>query len=316
LLDMPPLQFADLPGLRMSYYEAGPKDDPVPMVLLHGWPELAFSWRHQIKAFAAAGRRVIAPDQRGFGATPGPEDRALYDLDHLTADIVHLLDHLKIERAIVVGHDWGGAVAWGFPMRYPDRTAGVIGLNTPHAARAPVDPIAIYRKRFGDSMYIVQFQDSQAPDGVFASRVEATFDALMRKPSTRPAGPTNLDLVSLVRDYDPARDHRAPILDADERAVFIDAFRRSGFTGGINWYRNITRNWERAASLDYTLRMPCLMITAEQDAVLPPSASQGMEALIPDLERHNVMDSGHWTQQEQAQEVNRVILDWRRRRFG
>jgi microsomal epoxide hydrolase/non-specific protein-tyrosine kinase len=267
----------------MGFYEAGPKDDPAPLVLLHGWPELAFSWRHQIKASAAAGRRVIAPDQRGFGATPGPEDRALYDLDHLTADIVHLIDHLKIERAIVVGHDWGGAVAWGFPMRYPDRTAGVVGLNTPHAARAPV---------------------------------EATFDALMRKASTRPAGPTNLDLVSLVRDYDPARDLRAPILDADERAVFIESFRRSGFTGGINWYRNITRNWERAASLDYTLRMPCLMITAEQDVVLPPSASQGMEALIPDLERHNVMESGHWTQQEQAQEVNRVILDWRRRRFG
>ena len=138
----------------------------------------------------------------------------------------------------------------------------------------------------------------------------------MRKPPAGPAGQTNLDLVSLIRNYDPARDTRAPVLDADERRVFVDTFKRTGFTGGINWYRNFTRNWERAADLDHTIRVPCLMITAARDAVLPPSASQGMEALIADLERHNVEDSGHWTQQEQPDEVSRVILDWRRRRFG
>ena len=311
MLNMPPLQFADLPGQRMGFYDAGPKDDPAPLVLLHGWPELAFSWRHQIKAFADAGRRVIAPDQRGYGATPGPEAVEAYDLDHLTGDIVHLLDHLKMRQAIVVGHDWGGAVAWGFAMRHPERTAGVVGLNTPHAAHAPVDPLAIYRKRFGERFYILQFNASAAPDRIFAERVEAVFDALMRKPPFTPGGATNLDLVSLVRDYDASRDQRAHILTAAEKAVFVEAFRRSGFTGGINWYRNITRNWERAASLDYHIDKPCLMITAQKDAVLPPSASQGMEALIPDLARHNVEDSGHWTQQEQPHEVNRVILDWR-----
>jgi pimeloyl-ACP methyl ester carboxylesterase len=316
MIDMPPLQFADLPGLRMGYYDSGPKDDSAPLVLLHGWPELAFSWRHQIKALAEAGRRVIAPDQRGYGATPGPADVEDCDLDHLTGDIAHLLDHLGIEKAVIVGHDWGGIVGWGFALRHAKRTAGIVGLNTPHYARPPADPIAILRRRHGDRMYIVQFQDSDAPDQVFAQRMEATFDALMRKPPSSPSGPTNLDLVSLVKNYDPARDTRAHVLDADERAVFVETFRRTGFAGGINWYRNFTRNWERAASLDHAIRVPCLMITAQRDAVLPPSASQGMEALIADLERHNVEDSGHWTQQEQPDEVSRVILDWRRRRFG
>ena len=315
MLDMPPLQFADLPGLRMGYYDAGSRDDPMPMVLLHGWPELAFSWRHQIKAFADAGRRVIAPDQRGYGATPGPAEVEAYDLDHLTGDIAHLLDHLGIEKAVVVGHDWGGIVAWGFALRQRARASGVVSLNTAHFARPPADPIAILRRRHGDSMYIVQFQDSDVPDRIFAEHVEATFDALMRKAPADTGGPVNLDLVSLVTHYDPARETRAHVLDSAERAVFVETFRRTGFTGGINWYRNFTRNWERGERLDHVVRVPCLMITAEKDAVSPPSASRGMEALIPDLERHNVVDSGHWTQQERPDEVTRVILDWRRRRF-
>ena len=183
MLDMPPLQHADFPGLRMGYYEAGPKSDPNPLVLLHGWPELAFSWRHQIKTLSEAGCRVIAPDQRGYGATPGPEAVKDYDLDRLTQDIASLLDHLQIEKAIVVGHDWGGIVGWGFPLRHPTRAAGIVGLNTPHLPRPPADPIAILRKRFGDSMYIVRFQDpAREPDRIFAENVDKLFDFMLRKP--------------------------------------------------------------------------------------------------------------------------------------
>ncbi len=318
MLDMPPLQFADLPGLRMGFYEAGPDTDPTPIVLLHGWPELAFSWRHQIKALSEAGCRVIAPDQRGYGATPGPEAVEDYDLQHLTGDIAHLLDHLKIDKAIVVGHDWGGFVGWGFPLRYPDRVAGVVGVNTPHLPRPPVDPIAIFRKRFGDSMYIVRFQDpAREPDRIFAANVEKLFDFMLRKPPpARAAGaPINLDFPTIVANYDPARDPRPSIVSPEEKAVFVEAFRHAGFTGGINWYRNFTRNWERSAGLDHTIRVPCLMISAELDAVLPPAMSEGMETLIPDLERHLVKGSGHWTQQEFPDEVSQTILEWRRRRF-
>ncbi|MBC7582733.1 MAG: alpha/beta hydrolase [Tardiphaga sp.] len=320
MIDMPPLHFAEVNGIRMGYYDSGPISDTPPMLLCHGWPELAFSWRHQIKALAAAGIRVIAPDQRGFGATDRPEHVEDYDIAHLTADLVGLLDHLQIDRAIFVGHDWGGFVVWQMPLRYPDRVAGVVGINTPHLARAPVDPIAIYRKRFGDTMYVVQFQDSQEPDRIFAENVATTFEVFMRKPMPLAPGVAaarpNLAFPQLVEAYDAAKDRRLPILTDEEKQVFVETYTETGFTGGINWYRNITRNWEHSADLDHTVRVPALMIMAEHDAVLPPSMADGMERLVPDLEKHLVRDSGHWTQQEKPDEVSALLIAWRRRRFG
>ena len=333
MIEMPPLRYAQVNGIRIGYYDAGPASDAPPMVLCHGWPELAFSWRHQIKALAESGIRVIAPDQRGYGATDRPDSVEDYDIEHLTGDLVGLLDHLNIDRAIFVGHDWGGFIVWQMPLRYLDRVAGVVGINTPHSDRAPVDPLQIYRKRFGEQMYIVQFQDpAREPDRIFAADVGKTFDFFMRKPMSRqpqPATPhetstagigaaatTNLAFPQMVAGYDPARDRRPNILSEDEKQVFVEAFERSGFTGGINWYRNMTRNWERSLGLDHIVRVPSLMIMAENDPVLPPSAADGMERLIPDLEKYLVRNSGHWTQQEQPDEVSARLLEWRRRRFG
>jgi pimeloyl-ACP methyl ester carboxylesterase len=327
---MPPIQFAQTNGIRMGYYEAGPKTDKPPIVLCHGWPELAFSWRHQIKALSAAGHRVIAPDQRGYGATDRPEPVEAYDLEQLTSDLAGLLDHLKIDKAIFVGHDWGGFVVWQMGIRQPQRVAGIVGVNTPHNPRAPMDPIALFRKRFGDSMYIVQFQDpARNPDKIFAANVEKTFDFFMRKPPPRKAeappppvagvggAPTlNLAFPQIVQAYDPSKDPRQRILAPEETAVFVETFKRTGFTGGINWYRNFTRNWERSAHLDHTIKVPALMIMAENDAVLPPSAADGMEKIVPDLEKHLVRDCGHWTQQEKPGEVSQAIIAWRRKRFG
>src|ERR1700759_5127317 len=317
MIEMPPLQFAQVNGIRMGYYEAGPTTDTPPVVLCHGWPELAFSWRHQIKALSEAGIRVIAPDQRGYGATDRPERVEDYDMEHLTGDPIGLLDHLKIDKAIFVGHDWGGFVVWQMPLRHPSRVAGVVGVNTPHWDRAPVDPIELFKKRFGDSMYIVQFQDpAREPDRIFGSRVEQTFDAFMRKPLPRKvdpndkgvggggANPINLAFPQMIAAYDAKHDPRTPILSADEKKVFVDTFSKTGFTGGINWYRNFTRNWQRSEGLDHTVRVPALMIMAENDAVLPPSAADGMEKLVPDLEKYLVKGSGHWTQQEKPDEVS------------
>jgi len=330
MIEMPPLQFARTNGIRMGYYESGPKNDTPPVVLCHGWPELAFSWRHQIKALGEAGIRVIAPDQRGYGATDRPEAVEDYDIEHLTGDLVGLLDHLNIQKAIFVGHDWGGFVVWQMPLRHFDRVAGVVGINTPHTERAPSDPIELLRKRFGEQMYIVQFQDrGRAADKIFNSRAEQTFDAFMRKPvprgdvSTEPptagvgASPRlNLAFPQMIANYDARHDPRTPILSADEKKVFVDAFTQSGFTGGINWYRNMSRNWQRSAGLDHTVRVPSLMIMAENDHVLPPSSADGMEKLIPDLEKYLVRDSGHWTQQEKPEEVSAKLIEWRRKRFG
>src|SRR6185312_8065968 len=151
---MPEVQYADVNGVRLAYYEAGPRKG-APIVLCHGFPELAFSWRHQIKALADAGRWVIAPDQRGYGLSDRPAPVEAYDIEHLTGDMVGLLDHIGAAKGVFVGHDWGGIVVWQMPLRHPDRTAGVVGLNTPFMPRAPVDPIAVMRQRLGDEMYIV-----------------------------------------------------------------------------------------------------------------------------------------------------------------
>ena len=333
MIEMPPPQFADVNGIRMGFYEAGPKSDKLPIVLCHGWPEMAFSWRHQIKALSDAGFRVIAPDQRGYGATDRPEAVEAYSIENLTADLIGLLDHLKIDKAIFVGHDWGGFIVWQMPLRYAARVAGVVGVNTPHTPRTSEDPIALLRKKYGDHLYIAQFQDpSRKADKIFDSRVAEAFDFFMRKPMPRKPsasvssdGPPaaglgaspklNMAFPQMVAGYDAKLDPREKILSPEEMQVFVDAFTKSGFTGGINWYRNMTGNWQRSADIDHTVRVPSLMIMAEHDEVLPPSACNGMENIVPDLEKYLVKGSGHWTQQEKPDEVSGAIVEWRRRRF-
>jgi pimeloyl-ACP methyl ester carboxylesterase len=317
---MPPVKTAPVNGIEMAYYEAGPRQG-VPIVLCHGFPELAFSWRHQLKALADAGRWVIAPDQRGYGGTSRPEAVTDYDMEHLTGDLVGLLDHLGAEKAIFVGHDWGGIVVWQMPLMHPDRVAGVIGLNTPFLPRAPADPILIMRNRFGPDMYIVWFQTPGEPDQVLGADVDKTMRFFMRRPramqaAAEPAeGGSTFAFKELLAQWDGDYERDAFLTPA-ELAVFVDTFGRTGFTGGINWYRNFTRNWERAADLPTRIDgLPCLMITAEKDPVLSPAMAEPMPAFVGDLETHMVEGSGHWTQQEKPEEVNRLILDWLDRRF-
>ncbi|MCR5876338.1 alpha/beta hydrolase [Phenylobacterium sp. J426] len=307
-------------GVDIAYYEAGPREG-MPVVLCHGFPELAFSWRHQIKALADAGRWVIAPDQRGYGLSEKPGEVEAYDMANLTADLVGLLDHLGVEKAIFCGHDWGGIVVWQMPLMHPERVAGVIGLNTPFLPRAPVDPITIFRHRFGPDMYIVWFQTRDEPEAVLGEDPEKTMRFFMRKPAAMRAAtqPTEGGSTFAFRDLLRAWDGETggdPLLTPDELKVFADAFREGGFFGPVSWYRNFTRNWERQANLPNRLDgLPCLMITAELDAVLTPEMAEPMKALVGDLEMAMVEGSGHWTQQEKPGEVNRLILDWLDRRF-
>jgi pimeloyl-ACP methyl ester carboxylesterase len=324
---MPPVQYADLGEVRLAYYEAGPREG-TPVVFCHGFPELAFSWRHQLKACADAGRHAIAPDQRGYGLTTRPEPTQAYDLVHLTDDLTRLLDHLQLEKAVFCGHDWGGFVVWQMGLRHPDRTAGVIGVNTPFMPRGPADPIAIMRERLGEEMYIVHFQKPGEADAALAADVGKTMNFFLKRPfpgmtavgegfatERAPGDPSVFPLVRMLEGYDPAADPRPTFLTPEELAVFVETFERTGFTGGINWYRNMTRNWERSEAIVDKVIQPSLMVMAELDAVLPPSAADGMEAYVPDLEKALIKGSGHWTQQEQPEATNRVILDWLDRRF-
>lgn len=323
---MPPVQYADVNGVRMAYYEAGPRKG-MPVVLCHGFPETAFSWRHQLKALSEAGRWVIAPDQRGYGLTERPDAVEAYDIDCLTGDLAGLLDHLGAEKGVFVGHDWGGIVVWQMALRRPERVAGVIGVNTPFMPRAPIDPIEIMRKRLGEEMYIVHFQKPAEADAALGADVEKTMRFFMKKPpagqapsrgmaSERKEGdPSVFPLVRMVEAYDPAFDTRGEFLNPEEFDAFVEIFESTGFTGGINWYRNMSRNWRLCEGQEDRVTQPALMVMAEKDAVLPPSAADGMERYVPDLEKALVEDSGHWTQQEQPAAVNRILLDWLDRRF-
>ncbi|MFV1941725.1 alpha/beta hydrolase [Pseudomonas luteola] len=328
---MPPARIAQVNGIQMAYYEAGPRmtgsKPAIPIVLCHGFPELAFSWRHQIKALSEAGYWVIAPDQRGYGLTERPQAVEAYDMEHLTGDLVGLLDHLGIEKAIFCGHDWGGLLVWQMPLLHPDRTAGVIGLNTPYLPRPPVEPIEAMRQRMGDEMYQVHFQKPGEADSVFNRDARKVFSFLMKKPGGDEVDGAGIAkakaseqgsafaLVRWLEAYQPEQDTRETFLTEEEFNVFVETFSRTGFTGGINWYRNITRNWERSANLPTEINVPSLMVTADQDAFLPPSMSEGMETYVHDLQRGAIQSSGHWTQQERPDEVNRVFLHWLLLRF-
>ena len=325
---MPPVRYADLGEVRLAYYETGPARG-MPVVFCHGFPELAFSWRHQLKACATAGRRAIAPDQRGYGLSSRPQPVEAYDIVHLTGDLARLLDHLKLEKAVFCGHDWGGAVVWQMALRHPDRTAGVIGVNTPFTPRSSSDPIETMRQRLGEEMYIVHFQKPGEADQALGADVAKTMGFFLRRPppgaaasvgagfatERKPGDASVFPLVRMLEAYQPSADPRESFLSDGELAVFVDTFRRTGFTGGINWYRNMSRNWRLGEGVADKVTAPSLMVMAELDAVLPPSAADGMEAFVPDLEKTLIAGSGHWTQQERPEETSRVILDWLARRF-
>ena len=321
---MPPVQHAKVNGIDMAYYEVGPRKG-TPLVFCHGFPELAFSWRHQLKACEAAGVWAIAPDQRGYGLTSRPQAVTDYDMEHLTGDLVGLLDHVGADKAVFCGHDWGGIIVWQMPLLHPDRCAGIIGLNTPQMPRAPIDPIAIMRAAMGEDMYIVWFQKPGEADAALAADVDKTMRFFMRRPdlnaqaaaqAAATAGePLTFAFGQALADWDKS-DTANQLLSPEELKFFVEAFERTGFTGGINWYRNLTRNWERAADLPTRIdAIPCLMIMAENDVVLSPAMANGMEDRIGDLEKALIKESGHWTQQEKPEEVNRLIIDWMGRRF-
>ena len=177
---MPPAQVGSTNDLQMCFYELGLRGSGPPVIFCHGFPELAFSWRLQLKAFEAAGRWAIAADHRGYGRTLGPPnsvqggDVTLSDMKHLTADHVALLDHVHADQGISVGHDWGGLVGWRMPLFHPGRVAGVADLCTPFLPRGPIDPIAALRSSLGERNYIVRFQEDHESDKLFAKDVEKT----------------------------------------------------------------------------------------------------------------------------------------------
>lgn len=307
-------QMVDTNGIRMHVAEAG---TGYPVVFCHGFPELWYSWRHQMRALAAAGFRAIAPDQRGYGETDAPAPLEAYTQKNLVADLVGMLDALELGKAVIVGHDWGGAVAWNAAMMAPDRFTRVIGVNTPLFPRAPIKPTMMLEMiAAGKFHYMLYFQQPGAAEAELKKDVARSLrgfyqggrDLTSGVPTGDPPGvfgPAGGGLLERLPD----RPHGSFLTD-DDFAVFVKAFAKTGFRGGLNWYRNLDRSWEESASLEYKVKQPALMITAELDPVLLPSLADGMEALVPNLRKVMVKGSGHWTQQEKPSEVNAAILDF------
>jgi pimeloyl-ACP methyl ester carboxylesterase len=292
------------------------------VVFCHGFPDLAFGWRHQLAATAAAGFHAIAPDQRGYGGSTAPSDVAAYGLTELTGDLVGLLDALGIERAFFVGHDWGGFVAWAMPVLHPSRVLGVAGLCTPYMA---FPSVATHLSVVGGDarrQYVAWFQQPDAPEAEMDANVRAILTRVLR---------TGAPLEEVVRfALADGRLNMNPFLDVGEWPVLGDAlgdpgdidhycrvYERTGFRGGINWYRNIDRNAAEHPAIGIRkLDLPCLMLTAERDPGLRPEFADRMPGLCSDLELHRIEKVGHWIAQEVPDMVNARLLAWLARVAG
>lgn len=312
--------FIDARGVRLALYEVDgdPGRARPPVILVHGWPEIAWSWKNQIACLAAAGFRVIALDLRGFGRSDAPADVAAYGAAAICADFLAVLDAIGAPRAIFCGHDWGGALVWSMGQLHPERVAGIISLCTPLRPRPPAPPISIIRERFGPNHYFVRFQEPGAAERLFEQDIEKFFRLMFRPPAPRERWaammPAAFDIMSRFRDG-PAPTG-ATLLSEDDLAVYIDAYQRSGFHGGVNLYRNVDANWRMMEGRDETVRAPSLFIGAALDMFLPVEASAGMETIVPGLERHVIEDCGHWMMWEKPAEANALIIDWLTRKFS
>ncbi|MCH7815341.1 MAG: alpha/beta hydrolase [Proteobacteria bacterium] len=320
---MPVPSFVATNGINMAVYEKG--TGPA-IVFCHGFPELAFSWRSQIDAVSLAGYHAIAPDQRGYGLTGGPDDPSEYDMQIFCDDLAGLLDAKGIDRAVFCGHDWGGAVVWAMAVLHPDRCSGIIGLNTP--ANRPASLPAVTDSEpslivMSPNYYIATFMPPGQAEAILEADVRHSFDFMLSRGGIwdkeafaklpQDSAERQMDLLAIIqREELPG----TPFLPEEVMQYFTETFEATGFTGGLNWYRAIPKMGAIMANAASRIEVPSLYIGAEHDVILPPSSADGMEDFISDLEKYTVMDCGHWTQQEKPAEVNQVIIDWLNRKIA
>lgn len=302
--DFPKPTLISVNGIELEVFEAGRENAGKPIVLCHGWPEHAFSWRYQVPALVAAGYHVIVPNQRGYGNSSRPRDVTDYDIEHLSSDLIALLDHYKYVKATFVGHDWGAAVVWGLTLLHPDRVDKVINLALPYQARGEIPWIEMMEQFFGGDFYFVHFnRQPGVADAVLDENTSQFLRNMFRKnvPLTPPA--PGMMMINLAKADTPLGE---PVMSDSELAVFVCAFKTSGFTGSINWYRNLDRNWHLLAGVNPIIQQPALMIYGDRDLV---AKSENLADFVPNVDVVT-LDCGHWIQQERPQETNQAILTW------
>jgi pimeloyl-ACP methyl ester carboxylesterase len=272
-------------GIRMFAVEEG--DGPV-VLLVHGFPEHWWSWRFQLPALAAAGYRAVAVDLPGYGRSDKP------DVDYvepwINRCLVGVVDALRAGRVVIAGHDWGGMLVWPFARRYPDRLAGVVGVNTADSPRPPMPiPDLLAQLSPDRPPYVVQYQ-ARGPAEWFHARDPHAFIAdIFLGPATK----------------------RTEVFTPEVIDRYVEPFRPVGsITPAIEYYRGMAADWEAAAQLPEIIDVPALMISAADDPVLTPAMADGMEARVPKLTKVVIEDCGHWTQQEQPGATNHALISW------
>jgi pimeloyl-ACP methyl ester carboxylesterase len=305
-------------GITMEYFEEG--EGPA-IVLCHGFPEHPFSWRHQIGPIVAAGFRVIVPSQRGYGGTDAPADAQTYSVKNLVADLTGLLDALGIDKAIFIGHDWGSMPAWYSAVYAPERTLGFGSLCTPYFTwESPKDMIETYDELRGPNHYMRTFQEPGVGEAILEADVEHTFRSMMRgRGMTRAefdAAPKAIQEVPAGLFVADPQLFGDPVADDDEIAFYVDVYERTGFTGGLNWYRALRKDFEEAQGSDYVVDKPALLVYASDDWFFYEAGYEGLDAYLPQLEQHEIADAGHWVQMEKPDEVNAYLVAWLQKNFG
>jgi pimeloyl-ACP methyl ester carboxylesterase len=295
-------------GVDLRVVEEG---DGAPVVFAHGWPELSYSWRHQLPAVAAAGYRAVAPDMRGYGGSSRPEPIEDYDIEHLTGDLVGLLDDLDEEKAVFVGHDWGSMVVWQLALLHPERVAGVVGMSVPFLPRAPMPPTELFRAMFGENFfYILYFQEPGVADADLGRDTAMTMRRLLAGLTTGGMSSEGDDRGFVERLPEP--DRLPDWLTQEELDHYVAEFTRTGFTGGVNWYRNFDRNWRLTAKLEGAkVEAPSLFVGGGLDPVLTLSPPSMMDGWLSDHRGTVIVEgAGHWVQQERPAEVNAALLSF------
>jgi pimeloyl-ACP methyl ester carboxylesterase len=268
------------------------------VVLCHGFPELWYSWRHQLPALAEAGYRVVAPDMRGYGQSSIPEDVDAYDIPTVCGDMLGLLDALGEQRAVFVGHDWGAVVVWQLALAHPERVAAVAGMSVPFIPRSPVPPVGQLRKALGEDFYIVWFQQPGVADAALARDVRRTL--------------TTRKVWTPQWSREDEQPTLPPWLTEEDLRIYLEAFERTGFTGGLNYYRNLDRTWELTADLaGRRVQPPGWFLTGSRDPVGRFMPSELMDGWVTDLREKVVVEgAGHWVQQERPAEVNAALVSF------
>ena len=308
-------------GIHLHFVEQG--EGPL-VVLCHGFPELWYSWRHQLPALAAAGFHAVAVDMRGYGQSDRPEAIDQYTLLHLVGDMVGLLDALGVQQAVIAGHDWGAVVAWHAALLRPDRFRAVIALSLPYLQRSPVAPTLVMPRRKDAVFYLLYFQEPGVAEAELERDVRQTLLKMLGGGSVAGApregsvgGPVGMVPRDGVLSGRPTPTLPNWLTEADID-FYVREFERTGFRGGLNWYRNIDRNWELLAPFEGAkVTVPALYMVGDRDLIMAfPGMDRAIANLannVPQLRGKVILPGcGHLSQQERASEVNAAMIDFLR----